>query len=109
MSSIATMPHDTTSQSLMAQFLTEDVKKQLVTRTTAAGFGLDDVIRSGVENPDSSVGLYAPDPEAYEVFAPLMTPVISAYHGHGPEVTHERDLDMSKSRMSVTWTCPSHA
>ena len=35
-----------------------------------------DVIQSGVENLDSGIGIYAPDAEAYEVFADLFDPVI---------------------------------
>lgn len=94
MSSIAMS--NTTTPSLLAKFLTPELQASLASRTTSAGFGLDHVIRSGVENPDSSVGVYAPDPEAYEVFSPLLDKVILAYHGHGPEDTHERDFDMSK-------------
>ena len=33
-----------------------------------------------LENPDSNCGLYAPDPEAYDVFAELFHPVIGDYH-----------------------------
>jgi arginine kinase len=33
-----------------------------------------------IENPDSNCGLYAPDPEAYDVFAELFHPVIAEYH-----------------------------
>ena len=39
------------------------------------------MIQSGVENLDSGVGIYAPDAEAYSVFAPLFDPVIEDYHG----------------------------
>ena len=35
-----------------------------------------DVIQFGVENLDSGIGIYAPDAEAYEVFADLFDPVI---------------------------------
>ena len=40
-----------------------------------------DVIQSGVENLDSGIGLYAPDAEAYVVFALLFDPIIEEYHG----------------------------
>ena len=39
------------------------------------------MIQSGVENLDSGVGIYAPDAEAYSVFAPIFDPVIEDYHG----------------------------
>ena len=35
----------------------------------------------GVENLDSGIGVYAPDAEAYDVFAPLFDPIIEEYHG----------------------------
>ena len=35
---------------------------------------------TGVENLDSGVGVYAPDAEAYTMFAPLFDPIIEDYH-----------------------------
>ena len=37
------------------------------------------MIQSGLENLDSGVGLYAPDAEAYSVFAPLFDPIIGGW------------------------------
>jgi len=34
----------------------------------------------GLENHDSGVGIYAPDAEAYSVFADLFDPIIEDYH-----------------------------
>jgi arginine kinase len=39
-----------------------------------------DVIQSGLKNPDSNIGVYACDPEAYTVFAGLFDPIIEEYH-----------------------------
>jgi hypothetical protein len=36
---------------------------------------------TGLENHDSGVGIYAPDAEAYAVFADLFDPIIEDYHG----------------------------
>lgn len=36
---------------------------------------------TGLENHDSGVGIYAPDAEAYTVFADLFDPIIEDYHG----------------------------
>jgi creatine kinase len=36
---------------------------------------------AGLENHDSGVGIYAPDAEAYSVFAELFDPIIEDYHG----------------------------
>jgi protein-arginine kinase len=83
-------------QSLMAQVLPK-VQDQLKDIKTASGFTLADVVRSGVENVDSGVGCYAPDPESYKVFAPFFDEIIRLYHGYDPATqTHRRDLDSSK-------------
>jgi creatine kinase/arginine kinase len=39
----------------------------------------------GVENLDSKVGVYAPDAEAYKIFASLFDPIIEEYHGFGKD------------------------
>ena len=65
------------SKSKLNKFLTKEVFQALRTKKTPTfGSSLRDVIQSGVENLDSGIGLYAPDAEAYTVFAPLFDPVI---------------------------------
>ena len=65
------------SKSKLNKFLTKEVFLALRTKKTPTfGSSLRDVIQSGVENLDSGIGLYAPDAEAYTVFAPLFDPVI---------------------------------
>lgn len=49
-------------------------------RKTRYGSSLLDVIQSGLQNPDSGVGIYAADPECYTVFAPLFDPIVEDYH-----------------------------
>lgn len=49
-------------------------------KKTRFGSTIVDCVRSAVENPDSSVGLYAPDPECYDQFPEIFWPVISDYH-----------------------------
>ncbi len=49
-------------------------------KTTKYGTSLVDCVKSAVENPDSSVGLYAPDPDCYDTFPEIFFPVISDYH-----------------------------
>lgn len=83
-------------QSLMAQFLTPELRARLEHRVTTRDFRLADCIRSGVENPDSSVGIYAPDAESYRVFSLLFNNVISAYHHVEPRDKHYRDMDDAK-------------
>jgi len=47
---------------------------------TSFGTTIYDCVKSAVENPESNVGLYAPDPEAYDLFSDLFYPVIQEYH-----------------------------
>ncbi len=63
---------------------------------TSLGYTIDDAIRSGVENPDSSVGVYAGDAESYQLLRDLYDPAIRSYHSFGPEEKHVSDLDHSK-------------
>lgn len=43
----------------------------------------------GLKNLDSGVGVYAPDSEAYRVFAELFDPIIEDYHkGFGKNDVH---------------------
>jgi len=70
----------TSCKSLLKKYLTRDIFDQLKTKKTGLGATLLDVIQSGVENLDSGVGIYAPDAEAYTLFAPLFDPIIEDYH-----------------------------
>lgn len=69
------------SKSLLKKHLTKEIFDQLKTRKTSFGSTLLDVIQSGLENHDSGVGIYAPDAEAYTVFAEIFDPIIDDYHG----------------------------
>merc|ERR1712126_710944 len=70
----------TECKSLLKKYLTKPVFDELKNKKTALGATLLDVIQSGVENLDSGVGVYAPDAEAYTLFAPLFDPIIENYH-----------------------------
>ena len=87
---IAKLREDPNCDSLLRKALTDEVLEEIKTRKTSSfNSTLKDVIQSGVENPDSGIGVYAPDAEAYFVFAPLFDPIIEAYHGgFGPEDKH---------------------
>ncbi len=82
--------------SLQVKYLTDEILEQLKDVVTPSGFRLEDAIRSGVENPDSSVGVYAGDEEAYSLLAPYFDKIIQDYHGHGPEDLHQRNLDVEQ-------------
>jgi len=66
--------------SLLKKHLTQNIFNKLVGLKTKFGGTLADCIRSGCENPDSGVGVYACDPEGYTTFAPLLDEVIKDYH-----------------------------
>lgn len=70
----------TESKSLLKKYLTPAIFEKIKDRKTKLGATLIDVIQSGVENPDSGVGLYAPDAESYSVFSDLFDPIIEDYH-----------------------------
>lgn len=70
----------TDSKSLLKKYLTKEVFDALKNKKTSFGSTLLDCVQSGFENPDSGVGIYAPDAEAYSLFADLFDPIIEDYH-----------------------------
>jgi creatine kinase/arginine kinase len=85
-----------TKQSLLEKHLSPALYEALKGKATKNGFTIDDVIRSGKQNPDSSVGIYAGDAESYETFGSLINPVVAEYHGFAPGSVHVRDFDPAK-------------
>ncbi|XP_003402706.2 arginine kinase-like [Bombus terrestris] len=81
------------SRSLLKKHLTQQVFDTLKTRVTNTGSTLMDVIQSGLKNPDSGVGVYAPDQNAYDVFAALFDSVIEEYHINFTSSDVHPDLD----------------
>lgn len=69
------------SKSLLKKHLTKEIFDSLKNKKTTFGSTLLDCIQSGVENLDSGFGIYAPDSEAYSVFADIFNPMIADYHG----------------------------
>ncbi|XP_050437972.1 arginine kinase-like isoform X2 [Adelges cooleyi] len=77
------------SKSLIKKYLTKGVFGELKGKKTSFGSTLLDCVQSGFENHDSGVGIYAPDAEAYTVFAPIFDPIIEDYHkGFKPTDKH---------------------
>ena len=100
MSSKKTTKTATAQGSLLDTFLTPALRAELGGKATPNGFRLADVVKSGLENPDSSIGVYAPDAEAYEVFKSLFHPVIAVYHGYNAEKdAHPRDFKVRASEL----------
>lgn len=67
-------------KSLLKKYLTRELVDQLKIVVSPLRSTLLDCIRSGLENVDSGVGIYAADPECYVTFAPIFKPIIEDYH-----------------------------
>ncbi len=81
-------------KSLMSQYLTNDIFEKLKARKTEYGYTLKGVINSGLENPDSGIGVYAGDAQSYILFRDLFDPIIENYHGFTPTEQHQCDLNV---------------
>ena len=69
------------SKSLLAKHLTPELWESLSPLLSPGGFSLEEQIASGIANPDSAVGIYLKEGEAYHSLAPLLHPIIADYHG----------------------------
>ena len=74
--------------------LTPEVHEGLKGLKTKNGFTIDDVVRSGAENPDSSIGAYAGDAESYVLFGPVLGGIVHEYHGHGQDAVHVSNMNL---------------
>ncbi len=82
------------SSSLLKKHLTPSVWEALHNLETKSSYNFDQLIRSGVEQQDSSIGAYAGDEESYSLFAPLLGPIIKQYHGSaGPHPMSDFDAE----------------
>lgn len=81
------------STALVRQFLTPALFERLSCLQTASGFTLARAIRSGQQNPDSSIGIYAGDAESYSLFKEIFDPVIRTYHGLTGVIRHVSDFE----------------
>ncbi|XP_076629866.1 arginine kinase [Colletes latitarsis] len=81
------------SGSLLKKHLSQAIFDNLKARVTSNGSTLMDVIQSGLKNPDSHVGIYAADQQAYDVFGDLFNPVIEEYHVNFASDDVHPDLD----------------
>ena len=70
--------------------LDDALRTELSKRATSGGVRLEDVIRSGLCHPDSSVGVYAPDLQSYEIFRELFEPILQSFRA--PPLPPRRDL-----------------
>ncbi|MHA1164951.1 MAG: phosphagen kinase [Alphaproteobacteria bacterium] len=56
---------------------------------------LEKVIKTGIENPDSQMGAYAMNPDDYDLFAPMLDPMIRDFHAIPAdiEIAQQHDWD----------------
>ena len=80
--------------SMLCKYLTLKLFESLKDKKTANGFTLKQAINSGVENLDSSIGVYAGDKESYTLFSPLFDPIIEEYHGFTSKDKHQSNLNL---------------
>jgi len=80
-------------KSLMAKYLTREVFEELKELKTSNGFTLEKAIKSGLDNPDSGIGVYAGDVESYTLFGALFDPIIQEYHGFSKQDVHKSNLN----------------
>jgi creatine kinase/arginine kinase len=80
--------------SLAHRFLTPSLFDRLSRLKTGTGFTLEQAIRSGRENPDSHIGIYAGDAQTYALFKEIFDPVIRTYHQITGPICHVSCLDL---------------
>lgn len=84
---------------LMRKYATAEVMEQLKNVVTPHGWTAGKAIQSGIDNPDSSIGVYAGDPESYTMLASLFDPIIREYHKY--EMTgHKSDFSLEGMEVS---------
>ncbi|KAL3982632.1 ATP:guanido phosphotransferase C-terminal catalytic domain family protein [Acanthocheilonema viteae] len=77
----AELQKDKNCNSLLKKNLTPKILQKLESKKTKLGASLHDIIRSGLYNRDSEIGVYAADPESYHKFASLFDKILEDYHG----------------------------
>ncbi len=87
---------DPSCSSLLYKHLSPEIFDQLKSLVTKSGCTLAQAINSGVVNQDSGVGVYAGDAESYQLFSPLLGPIIADYHGFSETDQHCSDLTLGK-------------
>ena len=71
--------------SYLKRYLTPEIYSQLKDKRTSNGVMLEDLIQPGISlpygaRPVRGCGVYAGDAESYQVFAPILVPILEDYH-----------------------------
>lgn len=93
---------DETGNSLLKEYLTEEIFEKLKGLKTSLGGSLLDNIQCGLTHFDAEIGIFASDQSAYETFAKLFDPVLDDVHdaegeGENPTPVSQPKLDWGKS------------
>ena len=80
---------------LVKKYLTPEIHLALQDKVAKCGFSIEDITRSGFENADGNIGIYAGDEDCYHQFSALFDPIIQDYHHYQVHETHSRNLDDS--------------
>ncbi|KAJ3322422.1 hypothetical protein HDV06_003142, partial [Boothiomyces sp. JEL0866] len=83
---------------LMAKHFTEEYYNSL---DDAKKTRLLKICKSGGDNPDSSLGMYAQQPDDYDEFAVYFDKVIREYHKITSDGTHVNNWDMSSRKAKL--------
>lgn len=86
-------------QSLMSKYLTKEVFDKLKGLSSKNNFSLQNIINSGVLNPESGIGAYAGDEESYKLFADLFNPIINEYHKVSDSNVHQTNMNFDDLEM----------
>jgi creatine kinase len=81
-------------QNLMARHFDSDYFESL---DKALQQQLTKIIKTGIKNPNSSMGAYAMNPQDYDTFSQILDPMIRDYHGitDGTKIAQKHDWDTS--------------
>ncbi|GAB1608508.1 arginine kinase Oct f 2-like [Argonauta hians] len=71
---------NTPTNSLLKQYFTINTLLALSTKRTSFGGTINDCIRVGCQYPNTTIGIFACDPDAYTTFADIFEPIIKKYH-----------------------------
>ena len=87
---------ETNPENLMARHFDEDYFRALDDPLRRR---LTRIIATGIENPDSQMGAYAMNPDDYDLFAPMLDPMIRDYHGiaAATEIAQTHDWDTGRT------------
>lgn len=83
------MKSDEECTSMLKAHLTDEIFEKLKNvNSDDGGVTLYDCIKSGLENHDTSLGIYATDLQCYDGLRDIFDPIIETYHGFGCDAVH---------------------